>query len=126
MRTATPLVAVLAACSPLEPRTIELQVPEDVGWAPWLVTIVDATSTLASAGVGPFRNQGPVVNPDGRLDALHLEWLGGICDERVKLAIDRTQDGLDILMTRTRRCGEQAGVERSIDRSSRARSRQTT
>jgi hypothetical protein len=108
---------VLAACTPVASRPIQIEAPAgDIGAIP--TTITDTTGMVATAGFGLFAVDGVVVNPPGRPDAVHLEWLGGMCDKRFDLTVARAGDAVQVTLATTVDAQggcRAAGIERGLD-----------
>jgi hypothetical protein len=97
------MVAVLGACNgdqapaaefevvlvePIEARRLPVQVRDSTGF----VRMVEA-GQAGLAQVPEFEGRGGVANPPGRQDQLVVVWVGGACDERVRLDVSRGGEG---------------------------------
>lgn len=87
-------LVVLAACNELgvPARTFEVVLDQPDGVDPLPVQVVDTTgyvrrvTTREGVGLPPFEGRGGVSGQPGVPNELVVQWIGGACDERVRLA----------------------------------------
>lgn len=86
-------LVALAGCNELlvPNRTFEVVLEQPDGFDPLPVQVVDRTGYLEQVAIRqgdvlpPFEGRGGVSSPAGRPNELVVQWVGGACDERVRL-----------------------------------------
>jgi hypothetical protein len=85
--------------------------------APLPFQVVDRTGLVHSVSIAPsdMITDG-ISGVPGREDALHVQWLGGMCDHRVRMLVEHAEDGLTVTLD-TDRAGacRLAGIGRSLN-----------
>jgi hypothetical protein len=113
-------MAGLAACESSDepgPRAIDGVFPA-TGELPQLpFRVADRTGGVRAVSLGDPNDPLEGINPvPGRDDALSVIWIGGMCDRRVLVTLDRAADGMDLHVATERDFGGclMAGILRHL------------
>ena len=111
---------IVAGCAstpePSERGPFDGMLPAVGDTPPLPVRVEDRTGQLVAVAIAdPGMLEDGVSGVPGRDDALHVQWTGGMCDQRVRILVEPVDDGLSVTLD-TDRAGAclLAGIGRGL------------